>query len=301
MGGAGGAAATSTTVTAEMRREADLALLDAVRAQTSFASSAEVTVGGRQFGLGGADIKEELDNQRFPHKELVQVMNTPEHELLAMPHDELHQLMKKVANLAQGPKKLFNLEEAVVQAVRNEGKVDPPAEPPTTLGDMVRGVGRDYAFGGIAYDPSRTATPEEIETVYEGEASISRLVNAGKLASVTAPKDEFDKLANALQAQLREANTEHMRMATTGGRKDPDRMARDIRDAQALLRATQLKRRWIVADKNREPEPEPELPTNTNNTMVMTPEAMIQLLQANAQQNNGPGGGNPNNIINGNP
>jgi hypothetical protein len=143
---------------------------------------------------------------------------------------------------------------------------------------MLREVGEEHSFPGIAYDNARSATPEQVERAYEDEP-IKSLVAAGDLLPVNHPDSkEFDGKATALQARLKTAEAQNESLQSQGGRPDPVAARKDARAAEGLLRATQLRRRWVEADANRPKPVEPPAPTSTTTYQVVaTPDVLATL------------------------
>lgn len=268
------AAAPSAAAPADQRRAADLAMLKEVTDQTHFADGAAFNVRGFKVAFdSGTDIRREVKRADFPADEpgsapevLKQVFTRTPAELEALPPDELHDLMSKLSAHTVGPEKLFaTVKPETVQSMRNEGKPVPLTAPPTDLPGMLAGRGKNFTFGGIAYDPTRPTDTGTVERVYGGEQTVRELVDAGRLPAVSDPG--FDTAASALETELRDAHAEHSRRRSVGDRPDPSEERRLVRNGEGLLRADLLRRRWVEANANTRPAPAPA-PASPNSTTL---------------------------------
>lgn len=265
------------TASAEDRlRYANAAMLDELLAHTTFGQGAKIG----SYVASGADIRTEIKDPRFPNAAIARVFAPGARlQLDKMPPDELNSLLIDLTNLSEGAQPVFVLKPETVAAVRAKGVFQAPTTVPTTLNEMLRQIDTDHAWPGAAYDPTRTLTPKAIEDAYDAEPTIKRLMGNGE-ELLPVYDDQFDTKIKALTERLRAADIEHVRLSLNGNRSNPVQMQKDKRDAEGLLRAVQLRKRWVEANKNKVTPPTPAGPTTVNTTenhLHGSPEALADL------------------------
>jgi hypothetical protein len=291
------AAATPAAGPNAARRQADLDLLDEFLAQRTFKAGASLPDGaGGQNSLDNHDIRREVQIPGFPHEAMKAVYTTPRAALEAMPADDLHDLLDELTNMPER-EALFALPPRKVALFNNGGKPLVAQPIPSGITEMLRELDEDHSFpnAGIAYDAARMPTLKNVEDAYGTEPMISALVDAGELPGVD--NADFEKKIAPLVIRLKAASDEHRRVEGMGGRVDPIAAHRLNREAEGLLRATQLRRRWKEADARR-PAPTPipsgpDLPANTHTDEIVVVNAdddiVTQLLRRIPSRSDGTG------------
>jgi hypothetical protein len=246
---AGGTEARSNVPDAA--RAADLAMMHDLQTQTHFAEGAKL-LGANAEGVpaevdfGGGEIRQEINDPRFPNPALREFYSRTPAQLEALPPDELTSLLDQVVGLAQGREKVVAVNPQVAHQFVNRGRVQPAKPLPEAPMARLNELDLDHVFadGGALYDPMRPPPhPDRIRTEYEGHTGIKAL----GLPPIDAPDADFaDAVRRVGTAQLERAQELVQARDAGGGAMVFDYRKLD-RDTNALSRATQLRRRYHLA------------------------------------------------------
>lgn len=275
-----GGAASGTTPTKpgtvvisdkDLARGADIALLNEMLSKTSFADGA--VVGGQQ--VGGKSIQGEVANTGFPHKDTLGRIYAPgaKQKLEELEPSEFHKLMTTIDN-AHDLHNLLGVNDQKLADFRSGGKVQPAKPVPDSLTGMLSGVGKPHAFDGAAYDPQKRVPVKTITDAYSTPL-VRRLVDNHELAPIDAPADEFNSKVDALKTKLQASDDDNRRMAGQSMQPSPRDYQMQMRDAEGLLRGTQLRARWEEAERNK---PTPPPPPPADRVTVVTDDMLNDML-----------------------
>jgi hypothetical protein len=278
--GTAGTTRSSNVPDADARRAANLSMLDELLSHETFGPNAKIGNVDNSY----RSIRDEIKAPGFPGGPLKVLYGKDRGELESMPDKDLESLMDAVLNMSTGPEKVLAIPESKIREYKNKGKASAAATPPpNSLGELVRGFGRqDFDFPGIAFDPAR-ASVADIENAYRDSPDIKRLVDRGELPQLD--DQAFPAKIESLRDRLREADSANVRARNGGRQPDRDQLAQDTRDATAMVKARQLRDNWLKAQTREAAASTSEAAstagTTTNqfiNLSGMTPEEQRQAL-----------------------
>jgi hypothetical protein len=145
---------------------------------------------------------------------------------------------------------LFDLDDSLVRAHANGGLPDPVkdlTDPAAALNDA---PGTEYRFPGAVYSRG-DHLPADVEQEYASDPRIQELIDSKDLPNTLAGGAAFKEDATALRQKLRADYAARLRWQATAGYRGPEPVKEHElrRRAEGLLRAEQLRRRYIEAQQ----------------------------------------------------
>ena len=243
----------------DAQRAADLALMKELRAQTRFAPGAKLRGQDRNgqegpLDFGGGVIKDEIADDRFPNDAIKFFYRKTPAELEALPPENLSALLNDVVGAGN---KVFAVNTRTVDMFQNGGKATAAKERPADPAARLDELDVDHAFPGEGpvYDVQRNPPPpEQIRAEYEGNPGLKALSRTHALPAIDVEDREFAAHVDRIRGALADRGLELNRLRNAGSGPMIDETTKLENDTDALMRATQLRRRFKQAQLAHPPQ-----------------------------------------------